>query len=221
MSGRLKKASTLAKGIGNDMENLYMRHGLIVSVMSLFLVSLSSNAQPIKSFSDGNWTAKYPSTWTYSNQKNADGSLIHMFMGPQRSKSVSYCHVTQQGLSPSLNPRVSKMSKSQIRDLLLSSDKEMFSLMYTTVVAAPNFNLLRVGPTVIGKETPSMSADFSFSNPQGFFYRVHSNYTLWNKGQLSVWCQGSGRSYKDAEDGYFLSIEDFQRFIANLELRIQ
>ncbi|WP_408596479.1 hypothetical protein, partial [Limnohabitans sp.] len=136
------------------------------------------------------------------------------------SKSVSYCHVTQQGLSPSLNPRVSKMSKSQIRDLLLTSDKEMFSVMYTTVVSAPNFNLMRVGPAVMGKEMPSMSADFTFSNPQGFFYRVHSNYTLWNKGQLSVWCQGSGRSYKDAEDGYFLGIEDFQKFIANLELNI-
>lgn len=194
------------------------RHAIIL-FMSLLLVAISSKAQSVTSFSNGNWRVTYPSTWTYSNQKNADGSVIHMFMAPQRSKSVSYCHVTQQELSPSLNPRVSKMSKSQIRDLLLSADKEMFSVMYTAVVNAPNFQLMRVGPTVMGKEIPSMSADFSFSNPQGFFYRVRSNYTLWNKGQVSVWCQGSGRSYKDAEDGYFFSLEEFQKFIANFELK--
>ena len=192
---------------------------LMMSILSLFLIANNSVAQSMISFSDGNWIVKYPSTWTYQSQKNADGSLLHMFMAPERKKNISYCHVTQQGLSPALNPRVSKMTKQQIRELLMASDKELFSVMYTTVVVAPNFNLMSVGPAVIGKEIPSMSADFSFSIPQGFFYRVHSSYTLWNKGQVSIWCQGSGRSYKDAEEGYFLSIDEFQRFIANFELK--
>ena len=191
----------------------------MMSILSLFLIANNSIAQSMISFSDRNWIVKYPSTWTYQSQKNADGSLLHMFMAPERKKNISYCHVTQQGLSPALNPRVSKMTKQQIRELLMVSDTELFSVMYTTVVVAPNFNLLSVGPAVIGKEIPSMSADFSFSIPQGFFYRVHSSYTLWNKGQVSIWCQGSGRSYKDAEEGYFLSIDEFQRFIANFELK--
>lgn len=191
----------------------------MISILSLLLIANNSYAQSKLSFSDGNWIAKYPSTWTYQSQKNADGSGIHMFMAPERKKNISYCHVTQQGLTPSLNPRVSKMTKQQIRELLMASDKEFFSVMYTTVVVAPNFNLMRVGPAVLGKEIPSMSADFSFSNPQGFFYRVHSSYTLWNKGQVSIWCQGAGKSPKDAEDGYFLSINEFQRFIADFELK--
>lgn len=192
---------------------------LRIFILSLLLIANNSIAQSIVSFSDGNWIVKYPSTWTYSKHKNADGSLLHMFMAPERKKNISYCHVTQQEISTALNPRVSKMTKSQIRDLLLTSDKEMFSAMYTTVVTAPNFSLMRVGPSVIGKEIPSMSADFSFSNPQGFFYRVHSNYTLWNKGQVSIWCQGAGKSFKDAEDGYFLSIDEFQKFIAEFALK--
>ncbi len=196
-----------------------MFNKLNISLLSILFIVNISYAQSKLSFSDSNWIAKYPSTWTYQSQKNADGSLLHMFIAPERKKNISYCHVTQQGLSPALNPRVSKMTKSQIRELLLTSDKEMFSVMYTTVVTAPNFNLMRVGPAVIGKEIPSMSADFTFSNPQGFFYRVHSSYTLWNKGQVSIWCQGAGKSPKDAEDGYFLAIDEFQKFIADFELK--
>jgi len=82
-----------------------MLNKLMISILSLFLVINNSAAQSKLSFSDGNWIAKYPSTWTYSNQKNADGSLMHAFMAPQRSKNISYCHVTQQGLSQSLKTR--------------------------------------------------------------------------------------------------------------------
>lgn len=195
------------------------REFAVVALVMLGLLA-SSQAQETRRFAKDNWTVEYPAGWKYVPQTTADGSVMHMFTAAQAATSISYCHVLQQALNPKLTPQVSSMSTEQVRDFLLArSDESTFSTIYSTLITAPDFKLLRVGPAVLGKDQPAMSGDFTYKIPQGFYYRVTSYYTFWSKGQFSAWCQSASRDPRDAERDYQLNLATFQRFFATIHIR--
>ncbi len=178
----------------------------------------SAIAQTI--FSRGSYEVEVPAGWTHKTETTPDGNLMEMFQGPQGKKSLPYCHITEQNVTSSIAPRVSRMNPDQVRDFLVrNSNQELFSSIYTTLVTAPKFQLLRVGPGMLGTSTVAMTADFQFSIPAGFFYRVHSRYTFTDKGQISIWCQEAAKSLSAADDGYHRSNATFQKFFASFKMK--
>ncbi len=198
---------------------------MLKAVASSLLIFLSLIA-PVRSqdvnfstFKRDAYILEYPSSWQHTEQQTPDGNIMQMFTGPQTNGSMPYCHITQQALSPFLNPRSIKMSKADIRDFFLkSSDFETFRGIYSALVTAPEFRLLTIGPNVLGKTVPGMAAEFTFRIPKGFYYRVRSLYTFWPKAQISVWCQVTSMSLEKAESGYHVNLASFQRFFANVQL---
>lgn len=190
---------------------------LLLSLVAI-LASLHSHqavAQGAR-FAIDSYALEYPSAWTYKVQPAPDGSQLHMFMGPQQSGAVAYCHTTQQPLLASLAPRASKMSEKQRLDFFLKADQNLLFSIYSNLPSAQGFRLIHAGPSVIGKTTPAFTADFIFRVPQGFIYRVRSHYTFWKNAQLSIWCQTVSRNESDADNAFQRNLGNFQKFIASV-----
>lgn len=165
------------------------------------------------------YSLEYPSGWTYKVQSAPDGSQLHMFMGPQVSGAMAYCHTTQQPLQPTLAPRASKMNEKQRTEFFATADERLLFSLYNNLPSAQGFRLVHSGPSVLGKVLPSFSADFFFRVPQGFVYRVRSHYTFWKAAQLSIWCQTVSKSESASDDAFQANLPNFQSFVASVKLK--
>lgn len=192
-------------------------HFVLVSLLVAITSIHTANAQ-VNLFTKDSYSLEYPSNWIYKSQAAPDGSQLHMFMGPQVSGAMAYCHTTQQPLLSSLTPRLSKMTEKQRVEFITSADKELLFAVYNNLPSAQGFRLINSGPSAIGKSIPAYSGDFLFQVPQGFVYRVRSHYTFWKMAQLSVWCQTVSKSESAADNAFQINLANFQRFIASIKI---
>jgi|GEM_PF-3742823 len=181
-------------------------------------ISSVANAQTTP-FAIDSYSLAYPSTWTKKIQATPDGNQLYMFMGPQQGGSMAYCHTTQQSLLPALAPRASKMTEGQRAEFFAAADEKFLFSIYDNLPSAQGFHLIYVRPALIGKATPGFTADFFFSVPQGFVYRVRAHYTFWKKAQLSIWCQTVSKSEAISDRAFQSNLAEFQRFIASVKIK--
>lgn len=193
---------------------------VVITFTAILLLNTFSQANAqTKRFSMDSYSLEYPSNWTYKTQPAPDGSQMHMFMGPQISEAMAYCHVTQQPLLSSLSPRASKMNEKQRAEFFSTADQNLLFSLYSNLPSAQRFRLVHSGPATIGKVIPAYSADFFYRTPQGFVYRVRSHYTFWKTAQLSIWCQAVSRSENSADNSFQTNLAKFQSFIASVRLK--
>ena len=194
------------------------------SISIIFLVLLFSNilneaSAQTNRFAMDSYSLEYPLNWTYKTQPAPDGSLLHMFMGPQVAGAMAYCHATQQPLLPTLSPRASKMNEKQRAEFFSTADQDLLFSLYSNLPSAQGFRLVYSGPVALGKVVPAFSADFFFRVPQGFVYRVRSHYTFWRTAQLSIWCQSVSKSESASDNSFQANLTNFQRLIASIRIK--
>lgn len=198
------------------------RRGIAYAVIVLIQAltnGVSAEVPGGRVFKGEGWSATYPATWKYAPQKLPNGDTLHMFMGVQQRNYIPYCQVTRQPLNARTFPEIAQMKPAQIREfMLMNSDADLFSSIYSYVVAAPEFRLIRVAPGTLGKDRTGMAADFSYAAAQGFRYRAKSFYAFGTGHGVSVWCQSAAGTKSAAEEGYHLSLPAFQQFFADFVL---
>jgi hypothetical protein len=197
------------------------RPKLLTITLAAILLSntLSEASAQTLRFAIDSYSLEYPANWTYKTQPAPDGSQLHMFMGPQVSGAMAYCHATQQPLLSSLSPRASKMNEKQRAEFFAKADQELFFSLYSNLSSAQGFRLVHSGPAALGKVVPAYSADFFYRIPQGFVYRVRSHYTFWKTAQLSIWCQSVSRSENAADNSFQTNLANFQSLVSSVRLK--
>lgn len=191
-----------------------------VTLTAILLITTFSQASAqTNRFAMDSYSLEYPSSWTYKTQPAPDGSLLHMFMGPQVSGAMAYCHATQQPLLSSLSPRASKMNEKQRAEFFATADRDLLFSLYSNLPSAQGFRLVHSGPAALGNVVPAYSADFFYRIPQGFVYRVRSHYTFWKTAQLSIWCQAVSRNESAADNSFQTNLANFQRLVASVRLK--
>lgn len=201
----------------------FRKHHLNFLAITFAVILLSNtfreaSAQTIR-FAIDSYSLEYPSNWTYKTQPAPDGSQLHMFMGPQVSGAMAYCHATQQPLLSSFSPRASKMNDKQRAEFFANADQDLVFSLYSNLPSAQGFRLVHSGPAALGKLVPAYSADFFYRIPQGFVYRVRAHYTFWKTAQLSIWCQAVSRSENAANNSFQTNLADFQSLVASVRLK--
>ena len=204
------------------MNNVRQKRRILISTIHLaflLLNTLSEVSAQTNRFAMDSYSLEYPSNWTYKTQPAPDGSQLHMFMGPQISGAMAYCHATQQPLLSSLSPRASKMNEKQRAEFFSTADQDLLFSLYSNLPSAQGFRLVHSGPAALGKVVPAYSADFFYRIPQGFVYRVRSHYTFWKTAQLSIWCQSVSRSESASDNSFQTNLANFQSLVASVRLK--
>lgn len=179
-----------------------------------------ASAAPPKIFSANSYEIEYPSSWTHSRLAQSNGTYLEMFVGLQERKAIPYCHIVQMPLDSRISPQAPLMgAKERLKFFLEQSNRDLLLSLYPNLASAQNFRVIHTYPGLVGKNRPGFVADFSFSNPDGFFYRVRAHYTFWKKAELSIWCQATSKQLTAAEDVFLRNLQNMQSFAASVQVK--
>lgn len=158
------------------------------------------------------YTVEIPKNWKEAHLDMPDGAKAKSIISKNRGSRYAFCWIK---LSELIGRAYT--SDDDIFKFFASVDPvKMNKLIYSDLEFAPNYNFISGRVSTLSGKIPAFRSDFTYSVPDGYFYRVRQYYTFWPRNQLSLWCLGVARTRKDAELVFHEEHNGIQKIIHSL-----